>query len=162
MIYEIANPSDPVTLESDDPKLVAITILVTSQGKYGVTDEKGGTVLPVFLMAKAEDIDHWLKETFGMPFSDIDAYMTENALRMAELLETAMVCQPGQRKALMVSIEAGGGDVKKALAAWNEEQRSSLNDICGRCFSLAKAFRQTHAERSRAGMHVVENDAEPD
>lgn len=145
-IYEISNPSDPVTLETDNELVAAVAVLLLGEGKMGLHRDDGETVLPIFLLAGPEDIDAWAKERGiedGM--QGLQGFVDEHRLEMAEVFETALVGKPGDRRSIMAALKAGGGDLKKALAAWNEEQRSSLNDICGVCFQYAERFREAAA-----------------
>ena len=138
MIFEIINPSDAVTLESDDPLVAAMATLVLSRGTYGLTDENDESVLPIFLFGGSED---WLK---GHGIEDLGTYIDENWEAMAAVLETAVVGKMGKRKGIVAACEASGGDVKKALAAWNEQQRTSMTDICGSAFKLAEHLRKKY------------------
>lgn len=70
------------------------------------------------------------------------SWVKDNAEAVCAALESTMVAGMGNRRALAAAMLAGGGDLSKAMEAFNEERRSSLNNICGRARVLAVALRK--------------------
>jgi hypothetical protein len=122
MLYEIVNPSDPITFEAEDPKVATAVGILLGRGAFSVED------------------------TFG----DYEKWNSENRLAVAEALESVMVCEISDRRALNAEFEGLSRDEKVArLRRFNDEQRSSMNDIAGAAFSAAEQLRKTQEQRSR-------------
>ena len=139
MIYEIINMSDPITIEADDVRVAAIATVFVGEGAYGLHDENGETVMPIMLFGDAQEaLDGWCKEHE----IEFDSFAEENREAIATCLETALIGDLPGRKSIIRLMEAGGGDIREALKTWNDENSSSLNDICGRAFALARALRE--------------------
>jgi hypothetical protein len=136
MIYEISNPSDPITIEYDDEKVAIAAILYLGRGKLGLTDEEGRDVLPVFLLAGDDYIEQWMKEK-GI----VDDFVTENKAKIADCLDTAVVGGIMDRKGIIAAISKEE-DYRGAIERWNDVQRTSLNDIAGAAFEMADAIRR--------------------
>lgn len=134
MIYEVINPSDPITLESDDELVACITTLLLGEGAYPLESEDGRDVLPMFLFKNADaQLDAWLKE-HGI--TNLGDYLIKNHKKISECLYSVVVCKVRDRKAL---IAAFGNDREK-WKKFNEERHGSLNDISGYAFALAKRY----------------------
>jgi len=144
MIFEVVNPSDAVTLEYDNPVVAGVVTLLLGNGQYGLEAEDGTTVLPIMLFAGEEGLKEWLSEN-GV--DDLGEFMKQHGLEIAECLETAMVCTVRERRAITKAIEVSGGDIKGAQEVFNEESRSSMNNICGNAFAWAKRFREKYEEQ---------------
>lgn len=136
MIYEISNPSDCITIEADDELVACVAVLLLGSGKYGLVRQDGATVLSIFLLGGA---DAWIAERVG---DNLDEWIEAHSTELATVLDTAMVVSVGLRAPLLKAIAAAGGDRQGALAAFNEERRTSMNDICGRARRLAARLRE--------------------
>ncbi len=126
-VYEVSNPSDRVTLLADSDAVAACAGLALGEGRYGITrgDE---TVLPIFLLG---GFKQWADEV-GFDPGDIAARWRE----ITACLRTAAIGNPPE-------------DVRRdldRLAAWNNERRTSMNDIPGRATALAKALEVKFAD----------------
>ena len=136
MLYEVINPSDCVTLEADDELVACVATLLLGQGRYGLkSDNANKQVLPIMFHQSA--LDDWLKEKQIV----LDDFIDQHSVELAECLESALVCSMTSRAALIKAIEASGGDKKAAFATYNEERRTSMNNICGRAAQLASYCR---------------------
>lgn len=133
MIFDVINPSDPITLEHEDPLIAAMAVLWIGRGRMGLVDEQGESVLPVFLFGGAEA---WLEE-HGI--EDVGTYLRANRGELAAALESAVLCSPRDRAAVLAAL--GPEAMPAALARWNEAKRSSLNDICGAMHEMAASIR---------------------
>ncbi len=137
MVYEIINPSDAYTLKSDEPVLAAVACMLLGQGAYALADEQGVQVCPVFIFGG--DPDAWLRKTHKV---SIDELMAERALEVAAVLESVMIGGFGARAEAEAAIaRMSPVDAAAFKAQRHDLRRSSMNDIGGRAFSLARAFR---------------------
>lgn len=152
MMYEIINPSDPYTLESDDFKVAAGAVLLVGQGKYGMCSvEEDSETLPVFLLGGAEE---WLKEHDMYPF---DEWLRANAERVAACLETVIIGSLADRKRLerVLACISDPEERAKARFAHHDEKRSSLNDIGKACGIYAKKLRSKIEEWKSENIKAV-------
>jgi hypothetical protein len=146
MLYEIVNPSDPITFEAEDPKVATAVGILLGRGAFSVVGENDERVLPILLFASEEQTEQIIEDTFG----DYEKWNSENRLAVAEALESVMVCEISDRRALNAEFEGLSRDEKVArLRRFNDEQRSSMNDIAGAAFSAAEQLRKTQEQRSR-------------
>jgi hypothetical protein len=142
MIYEIANPSDACTIEADDSVLAAIAVLILSNGAYGLYDEDGRTVLPIFAFSGPERLIEWLKD-HGIEDGKIDEFYAKNGDEMAKILESVAYGKIDDRKGITaLTDKMSAADRLEALSKWNESRRSSVTDISAACLGLAKVFRE--------------------
>ena len=140
MLYEVNNPSDPISFECADDIVAAVAGLFLGEGFYGVEDEQGKRVLPILAFGGEAALKAWLKEQK----LDLDEFMATRALDVAACLESTMVALPATRAAILAAI--GTEDPKERLAAiarFNETRHGSLNDIAGRAHRMARSLRLT-------------------
>lgn len=130
MLYEIINPSDSVTLEADDVDVARAACLLLGEGKYALHNENDEEVMPLLFLGGFEE---WIAE------HDFNLERINDTQRPALIacLESASCCSPKDRRAIRAAI----GDDPAALARYNDEKRSSLNDICGFAHKLAARYR---------------------
>jgi hypothetical protein len=151
VIYEVVNPSDQCTIEAENELLACCAIVVLGEGAYGLYDEKGTAILPIFLLQDPQRLVDWLNER-GVSPDKMGEFYAKNGDEMAAILESIAYGSIQDRKAILSVCE--GGDKKEtaaALAKWNDEKRSSLNDISKAGRQLAKAFRKKAKEAKKAG-----------
>lgn len=129
MIYDIINPSDPVTIEADDLAVAQAACLLLGEGRYGLTNTEGKEVLPLCVFAG--QYEEWAK---GQNF-DLKDILENRREQVVACLRSAMCCDISDRTAIVAAV----GTDPEALARYNDAKRSSLNDICGRAAALAKA-----------------------
>ncbi|KKL99340.1 hypothetical protein LCGC14_1815420 [marine sediment metagenome] len=128
MIYDIINPSDAVTLEADDVVVAQAACLLLGEGQYALTNSEGEEVLPLCVFGG--QFEKWAKE---QNFNLVDILKNHRA-EVTTCLRSVMCCSISDRAAIVAAV----GDDPEALARYNDTKRSSLNDICGLAFSLAK------------------------
>lgn len=126
--YEIANPSDPYTMQAEDFNVAAVTVAILGNGAYGIP----GT--PILF-----GWDQWLKEReIDLP-KFIDARLTE----IIACLESVMIGRESDRTE---AEEALAAIVEENRAEWlkkrHDQRRSSMNDIGGKAQQWAKALRE--------------------
>lgn len=145
MIYEVVNMHDPVTIETDNEMVAMLAVLSLGEGAYGLQDETGRSVVPVLLFASPQQTKDWLDST-GI---NIGQMGNQYAAEIAECLRTALVCKPGERAKIMAKLGEDSGDIRTAMATWNDKKRSSMTDLCGFALSLAQAY-EDHAAKNAA------------
>ena len=139
MLYELINPSDPVTFEAPDLKVAALVTIILGQGQYGaqpVDDSAEGVPIMLFFGGAAE----WWTERW--PEEPMDGAGDRDATRLAAALRT--VCYGGKedRQLYDSALRAIDDPEKRAafVAEWNDRKRSSMNNIMGRAHSLAASL----------------------
>lgn len=142
MIYELINPSDPVTIQAEDDKVAAAVALIVGKGAMGLfrTDGYGNgiQVLPIMIFCDKSQLDEYLRE---LGIHDMSKFIVEKINEIIDCLESALVGSASDRVAIM-EVCSQQGDVKKAMRVWNESKRTSMNDICGACHGFANEFRK--------------------
>lgn len=140
MIYDVINPSDPVTIEADTPLVAGLAVLALGHGKFAAVDEDGSTAIPLMLFGGMAAVNEWLAAV-GYE-GELSAALAEHRAAIAACLRTAMVASISERRGLTAALAAGGGDTAAALAAFNEDRRSSMNNICGRAALIAASYEE--------------------
>jgi hypothetical protein len=142
MILEIQNPSDAVTIETDDIAAAAVAIMLVGDGWYGLEDEEGEQVVPITALGSGEA---WLKEK---GITDVEGYMKANRVKLAEILESVLYGHARDRALFNAAIEKmSKEDAQVYREQWNDKKRSSLNDIGAACLHYAKAFREMTGDK---------------
>jgi len=137
MILEIQNPSDAVTIETDDIVAAGVAIMIVGDGWYGLEDEEGKQVVPITALVGD---GAWLKEK---GITDIGGYIKANRLKMAEILESVLYGSAGDRGLFNAAIERmSKKDAQLYRNEWNGKKRSSMTNIGAMCLHYAEAFRK--------------------
>jgi len=135
-VYEIANPSDAITIESDDGIAAGLAITMISNGQYCINDEHDKSPVPMFIFGGFEE---WMKEK-GL---NLDTYVKENAVKMAEALESVLYGGFSDRKIFeSATAKMSKENALKFREEWNESKRSSMNNIGLVCQNYAKRLRK--------------------
>lgn len=137
-IYDIVNPSDPVTIEAEDREVAQLVCLMLGSGAYALDDEQGEQVLPLFLGDGT--FEPWAHEHAF----DVQRITDEKRQAIVACLRSAMCADINDRAAITAAVN---GD-PAALRRYNEAKRSSLNDICGYAHTIAD--RMGDEQRSHA------------
>lgn len=131
-LFEVVNPSDPITFEADDPDIAKLAALMLGRGRFGVTSEDGEEVLPLYIFGMSEEE----AERVVAPLAE-KGKTRDGKLALVAALDSFAVCSLSSRKALRAAL----GNDREALKRWNEEKRSSMNNICGAAAKLADSMR---------------------
>jgi len=138
MIYEIITPSDKVTFEADDHRVAIAAVILIADGKFGLVDEEGNDTLLPLLFSNREQIEAVLVDKgFEDGVKGLEAFIAENKSAISACLASSAVVSISDRKALLRALGNSGRELKDALSDWNEEKRTSLNDICGYAHALS-------------------------
>lgn len=148
-IYEITNPSDPITLRAASPTVAALAAAVLGEGAYGVQDAQGATVLPVLLLAGPNATKEALLKV-GIDVADFDGVMTTYMVRLISALESVQACPVVDRNAYELHTgnvfddERGApvtAPLRELRKLYCEKRRSSMNNICAKAWHLAEVLR---------------------
>src|SRR5262245_43053533 len=125
-VYELINPSDAVCFETADEEALCMGVLFLGNGLYGLRcGERDVLGLVAFSPADSEEAAKRLDSFMAQP---------DAKKRIAATLRTAIYCKPGEWRALSAAFATlAPEDRVKAVAKFNDERRSSLNDISRAC-----------------------------
>jgi hypothetical protein len=132
-VYELINPSDAASFETDDEEALCVGVIFIGKGRYGL-DSEGRKVLGLALFGigaeeMAERVDGFMKTA------------PDARARVAAALRTVLYCSESDRKALGAAFEGLPEDQRlAAMARFNDSKRSSINDIGKRCLAVASAL----------------------
>lgn len=82
MRFEIVNPSDNCTLESDSLEAAAVACVYLGRGAYGLREIDGARRVPIFLLGGLEE---WFLDEFGACFGEC---VKRNLGKVADALES--------------------------------------------------------------------------
>jgi hypothetical protein len=142
VIYEIINPSDPYTLESNDFLTACLVATVLGRGAYALQSEDGSLEMPLMLFGG----EGWFIKTFQ---SDLDVLLDRAPYApMATCFESVVIGSFADRRAYDVAMRAIPGEEGRATFAeqWHEARRSSTNDIGAKARVLAQRMRRLAQE----------------
>ncbi len=115
-VFEIINPSDPYTVETDEFAAACLATIALGYGHYGLKEIGGeGREMPIFLFGGH---DAWFRKQFGKTLPQL-AEVAPRA-KIAQCLESVTLC--------------------------DADEPSSLNDIGRRARELAAAMRKAEAQ----------------
>ena len=139
MLYEISNPSDPYTLDSDDYEAACFAVLMLGNGLYGMDPEKPGEPgMGIFIFGGSEN---WWKETFGYPLEETPARIGWE--RIAAAWESVFIGSVSQRRDHLEAAKyiTDPANLEAFHAQYIDRHRSSMNNIGGRARAMAKSAR---------------------
>ncbi|MEN6475934.1 MAG: hypothetical protein ABFD81_18110 [Syntrophaceae bacterium] len=142
MIFDLSNPSDPYTLESDDFEVACIAACLVGGGHYGISEIGGEKGMPIFIFGGH---DEWFVSTFGQTFKESLESISQNRREsLAECLESFLCGTPGDRNAYKKGLELIEGDERRKLWRdfWHDQRRGSMNDIGGLAWRWAEKVRE--------------------
>lgn len=139
MIFEIINPSDHYTLESDSHEAACLACCLLGHGRYALRGVDTELECPLFIFGGH---DEWFKGTFG---ADFEACLERNKPAIADAMESVVI---GNRTDYLEALRLIDDPDKRKewIASWNERHRSSMNNIGGRAVQYAEAIREQLAE----------------
>jgi hypothetical protein len=129
MIYEIINPSDKYTMESNDKAAACAACLFLGEGKYALSDMDGNRVLPILAFGNA-DPNEVMQDTCGITLTETVATKKP---AIAAALRSVMIGDPSFRTLWKDASE-------ETKAKYLDENRSSMNNIAKRAQQLADHF----------------------
>lgn len=112
-IWNITSPSDPVTIESDDFKLVAFFTCILGNGLY-FAKEWGVEAPRIVPFMTEEGFDGWFVENFGQGY-EVSAHGVDKAA-LADVFDSVIVGSPQDRASAVAEIEAISDPKKRKVA----------------------------------------------
>lgn len=144
-IWDIINPSDPYTLETDDHDVAAVVCSILGNGGYGLKEINGDRRVPLMLFA-ADVV--WFESTFRMTAAALfDAVMSTKRDAVIAALDSVVIGSAVDRKTYFGALEhVSDPAVRDAWCeTWHNDRRSSTNDIGKLSWDMARQMRE-HAE----------------
>ena len=147
-VYEIVNPSDPVTIDApDDAVAIAAVTLISPFFAAGREGWTGG----LFALKSEDAPDTWAREQGADSFSDLVAS------RLTEVCDTLRSVVLGDRELYTGILSDFSDDAGRDAfrARWDDHHRSSNNDIVGLAHDIADSMITDIPSRE----HAVPGDA---
>ena len=155
--YELVNPSDKFIFEAPCDRVAAL-VGVCFGPAYGVVSVDGRrVVLGIGLFGY--DWSHLLNAYGWADYAAIKADYIAMRVEIADALETGLYAGSPERKALLIALD-GVPDRVERMARFNEERRSSCNDIAGRAHEMARELRAAAASSSTGAATTEGGNAE--
>lgn len=140
-LWEVINPSDRVTFRTDSLMVATYVTILLGGGKYAsreiLPDGRHGLEVPLFLFG---GVDQFCEENFGVPWEQTEARLIADCLpEVIAALRSLIYGDLGDRKLIEELLAALPDDEARTarLVEWNDERRSSMNNIGGRAFAIA-------------------------
>ena len=142
MIYEIINPSDAYTFESEDFRVAVMAMLLVGKGMLGARPIGEGSEdakeMPVLLFGA----DKWCEENM-LPYDEMEGFMDEHQGEIADALDSVVTGNLTDRKLFMLETKDMTPEEREAFRVdWHDKHRGSMNDIGTYCWSVAKALKE--------------------
>ena len=140
-LYEIINMSDKYTIEVKSLDVAFVACLLLGDGQYAFQPIGEGVEVPLFLFGGAEE---WCKKQFNEEIGDTISRVTNaKAEELAECFDSVLIGAAEDRQAYRDGLELIDDPNKREMwrNRWHDERRSSLNDIGGRAYEMAKRLR---------------------
>lgn len=142
MLYEIINPSDKYTIDCPDLEIAAIACLLLGEGQYGLKAlEKDAEDVPIMMFG---DPDAWFLHHFSKTLPDVMHHVRDTRTDALAAALDSVVIGGEEHRATLQAILHGIAEQRRAAARilWHDERRSSMNDIGGRAYAMAKILRE--------------------
>ena len=146
ILYELINPSDTVTFIAPNFDAAFCAVLLVGRGSYTAAaikrdgqrldDEEAQKLhVPHFLFGGVSD---WEKDNNVL----IHDMMTKNMDEIVQTLQSFICCSVRERHLMDMALEAITDDDKRRefLDKWNDDSRTSMNDIVGGAKEWAHAI----------------------
>lgn len=155
-LWDLINPSDRVTFRAADLQIALFVAIAVGDGAYGATEilENGeaGLKVPLFLMNGRNAADDFCMENWNLPWEQVEAtVISDRPKELCEALSSFIYGDAGDRKLIEELLAALPDEATREtrLAEWNDERRSSMNNIAGRANQLAKVVREIIEEEEK-------------
>lgn len=138
-VYEITNPNDPYTIRGADKAALCVAILILGEGKYGLADEQGETLMPI--LAFGGDPINWLLE--NMDILNLESYLDKNGGLLADCLDSVIIGSFEERREIEKKLTTAKceEDREQILREWHDKRRTSMNDIGDTARKVTEIFR---------------------
>ena len=141
MIYEIINPSDPYTLEADEPSVACAACLLLSPA-FGLRSQDDSVNMPP---ARFAGYQEWFEEHFH---ANVDKFIKSHLLEIVAVLDSVLIGEAQDRIDFYEALKLTDDPAKKQQ--WREQylarRRSSMNNIGGEAMRMADGIRASVAK----------------
>ena len=147
MIYELIQPSDLITFETDDEQsLIAGILMLFRNGMIGLENiEEDGHVVPLFYFWEEKSIESWLLSRFPDGFN---SYMADdsNMVKMADSLGSILYTR--DRELFDDAIKnMGKEEAWEYRKKYNDKHRTSMTDYSMMVMSYAEKLWKNYSEK---------------
>lgn len=143
MIYDIINMSDSYTIKAESLDVAAVACLLLGSGQYGFAPlEDGGVKIPLFMFG---GVDEWFREHFGKDVGPcVEEIREKRAGELADCLDSCLIGSLTDRQEYERELELieSPESREKFRAERHDKRRTSMNDIGGRAYEMAKRLRE--------------------
>jgi hypothetical protein len=152
VLYELVNPSDACTFQAPNTLIATLVTVVLGGGQYSATlldtDAPGHRDVPFFMFGGFDE--WWATHGDGGPS---DGAADRAGAAFTEALRSVCYGSASTRRLFDSALAAIDDPAKRAafIAQWNDEKRSSLNNIMGRAHALADRLDRKMAEGNPMG-----------
>lgn len=136
-IYEIINPSDAITFRAADDLTATMAVALISPHYAAKGTCEHDYVGPMFLLGGFNEFcaEHLGGKTPG-------DWLEDHAFSLAGALDSCLYCKPHEYEALRQLLNSFPEDQRAmAVKVHNDGRRTSVTDIVGRAYHMAKAIR---------------------
>ena len=136
MLFEIINPSDKYTIETDDWQVACVANLVVGRGQLALEEIDGDHHMPLFLFGGLEE---WTQEEFSR---DLESLMDVDQQALANCLDSIVI---GNRSNYVLGLGDKTGEEAEAFwEKWHDNNRSSTYDIGSYAKKYAAKLREAN------------------
>lgn len=140
VVGEIINPSDKYTIECSDWLAAAAAVVFLGEGMYALDIEDDDRNLPILAFGGGDAaLESWWAKQEGHRGKVFRAWVEDNYARIATALESVVL--GNRRRYLEMRALVGPEKFEEFDAIWDDQNRSSMNNIGKRAKALAKHFR---------------------
>ncbi len=146
---EIVNPSDLCHIRGEDRLAAQVAILLVSGGRYALTDQNGDRVLPILMFGPVPWlIENGIVKSDETATDDLGAWKSANWERMEKALLTVTYGSRAECESqeLALSLIDDPEKRKQFILANDDNRRTSLNQIVGRCHGFAAMLRMKYGK----------------
>jgi hypothetical protein len=141
MYYEIINPSDCCGFYADSYMAATLATVVLGNGQYGAKpDDAAAKEVPLFLFG---GFDEWWNAEF--PDEPLEGVLERNKEAVGLVLRSVCYGTAAERRLYEDAVASITDDEKRAefVAKWNDEKRTSMNNIMERAHKIADQLLST-------------------
>ena len=146
-LYEIVNPSDPVTMLARSFEAALLATLLVGTGQYAAQPvDHDGEKVPIFLFGGFEE---WLAKRY--PGKELSELIDEHEADVIAALRSFCTGKPSDRRLYDAALKAITDPDKRAefVAGWDDQKRSSLNQITNRANAIADRLEASSKAREQ-------------
>ena len=134
MVFDLINPSDRITFESESLEAAALAVMLLGDGKLGADCVDDPDIrVPLMLFGDPGD---WTKAKFG---KSLDQFVKDNMGGVAPVLRSFITGSPADRKLYgdALGLISDESDRAEFIRRWDDRKRSSMNAITNAAHAMA-------------------------